>query len=1667
MLLSRSQFQQQAFQAIAKCHVQQSASHSRDLSKRLLAFCPSPEAKPFIATIGAVEALKAYCEYVSATKQNSEETINWLLQTLEATKAANAPSRALEAYLSLVIVQLAKLSADVPTMVERVSRAVIFYFGALYQELREKDIRESIYYSLLYGFLDGFAQYHYKWSEKQSRAFLGSFNAMIRSNVHSTLYDKHPEQQNVFRNLILSIYHLLSHPQADKLSKDEYRGIYQLCTDSLTMEKRIGGVSDGRVLGVVLDLLVECGIGNSDLTCDVFDILIGMLRGLASVKLGLKQDAFLGFSNLLQVLSRLVVKKTEYLPAAANEVLQVYTKIASEHTASLRGAFCDSLSKIIQVAIDGGLVDFVRATLSSISNMIPMRGMQADIQNSRAIIDLLAEISIAVNNPLVTAIVSPVFVGLLSNPNISIDKDIMKQLARIAVLEHGQYCIQMVAFLCEIYVQQNETALGVRQGEVPTAFQHLSDGMKDPKLREELRIRVLGLCQAVCHSILTKSPEAQTDSQSPPNRLTVLLPALADLIYDAPANSCVFSDLKFRKNLRNLWIHLTVFGLLHPQKLDTKLEQSIRNIACRIPPLNSKEAGHVEEMLLEVNTVIAKLPTETIQNAKAIWTSLVSLGPAVLKTLSPSKSIYLLSIYYLEVYRSAVDGFKHMMSYLIDAEILDDDDLEVGVKHVADMVFSSNLANMKVGQWSEAHQSRLEDIGQNVIVHHAARIETARIAAQRYVDTLIKTMPQVTMSRTCLQILLDLTEKIAETKKAGKLKVKVLTRAYSFEIEFPDEFSGLDSILNNLSLLCKTWISTCYSFAPEFSKSLLQDHMCTYDGHQMYEHHQTGYSLSVALGFRSSPGHDSPRHRGTFVSELETKVKYTSELRGMMKLLHDPLVGAAISHQHADITTSLATRAIMSLKEILRKHRSGETYTESAYEDVLCRLASLLIINKDQDYSQIIHALCWSPVYLFSEEAVRFATFIWTWLLSARPDLSVSVLYNIANAWSWTVAKGYGLFNTNWTPDFSNPYSESAHKITKLQNPEPHSIILDFLLEQFEVGRLFPYSNLQLFHKVVSSSLKNYKRMSHDPAALGARARLLDLSLKLYVRLYSEQQMSNGTPLVLAIGSVKANIFISRILAAGLNWFQIRPQWQDISDGNSVVENLRILSLFCRKLELIQFDSGAKNPAITIDGQLFLANDVVLNNRKDLLLLLLQNEVDRLIVWYNPRGDPRKAVPEVNFSDAEARFQRSCKTYVNTAWRFSQKLAVFLCQRFAYLGFNSDLERLIMTHTRSLLDCPEALSYLITESSVKKCEPALDYLSLWAPTTPPLAIQYLVPPYTSSLPVLKYAIRTLKSYTPKTILFYVSQLMQVLRYDTGALEDFLVTLSLKSDIFAHRLLWNAQTILDDDVQKSDPSFIAVVDRIRNTILQKFSPASREFYQKEIAFFGKITAISGILKPLHPDKRKEKISEELRKVEILDGVYLPTNPESTVVGINTENPIPLKSHSRVPILVTFKVANSDFVDRPMPAAGSLASNSGNAVRSQGCIFKVDDDVRQDVLATQVIALYKSIFETANLDVFLAPYKVIATGKNMGVIEVVPNASSRDMLGKNSEGSLYNYFLHKYGHKDSMQYAEARHNFISSMAAYAVLSYILQVKDRHNGNILVDEVGHIVHIGGSSV
>ena len=85
--------------------------------------------------------------------------------------------------------------------------------------------------------------------------------------------------------------------------------------------------------------------------------------------------------------------------------------------------------------------------------------------------------------------------------------------------------------------------------------------------------------------------------------------------------------------------------------------------------------------------------------------------------------------------------------------------------------------------------------------------------------------------------------------------------------------------------------------------------------------------------------------------------------------------------------------------------------------------------------------------------------------------------------------------------------------------------------------------------------------------------------------------------------------------------------------------------------------------------------------------------------------------------------------------------------------------------------------------------------------------------------------------------------------------------------------------------------------------------------------------------------------------------------------------------------------------------------------------------------------------------------------MGVIDVVPNATSRDEMGRAKINDLLAFFKNKFGDVESATFQKARLQFIRSMAAYSLACYIIQIKDRHNGNIMIDGNGCLVHIGAS--
>jgi phosphatidylinositol 4-kinase B len=59
-----------------------------------------------------------------------------------------------------------------------------------------------------------------------------------------------------------------------------------------------------------------------------------------------------------------------------------------------------------------------------------------------------------------------------------------------------------------------------------------------------------------------------------------------------------------------------------------------------------------------------------------------------------------------------------------------------------------------------------------------------------------------------------------------------------------------------------------------------------------------------------------------------------------------------------------------------------------------------------------------------------------------------------------------------------------------------------------------------------------------------------------------------------------------------------------------------------------------------------------------------------------------------------------------------------------------------------------------------------------------------------------------------------------------------------------------------------------------------------------------------------------------------------------------------------------------------------------------IVKANDDLRQEILAMQIIRTLQSIFEKASLKIYLRPYDILVTSCSTGFIEFIPDTISID-------------------------------------------------------------------------
>lgn len=160
-----------------------------------------------------------------------------------------------------------------------------------------------------------------------------------------------------------------------------------------------------------------------------------------------------------------------------------------------------------------------------------------------------------------------------------------------------------------------------------------------------------------------------------------------------------------------------------------------------------------------------------------------------------------------------------------------------------------------------------------------------------------------------------------------------------------------------------------------------------------------------------------------------------------------------------------------------------------------------------------------------------------------------------------------------------------------------------------------------------------------------------------------------------------------------------------------------------------------------------------------------------------------------------------------------------------------------------------------------------------------------------------------------------------------------------------------------------------------------------------------------------------------------------------------------------------VDKSERMLKSAEVSGSMNEND-EVVEIQSVFAKSNDDLRQEVYVMQMIHYYRSVFAKEELPIWLHTYRILSTSKNTGLIEVINNATSIDGLKKSDgfpeKGGLRQYFITVYGQPESSSFKAAQRNFMLSLVGYSLVSFLLGLKDRHNGNIMISIKGHLIFI-----
>ena len=464
--------------------------------------------------------------------------------------------------------------------------------------------------------------------------------------------------------------------------------------------------------------------------------------------------------------------------------------------------------------------------------------------------------------------------------------------------------------------------------------------------------------------------------------------------------------------------------------------------------------------------------------------------------------------------------------------------------------------------------------------------------------------------------------------------------------------------------------------------------------------------------------------------------------------------------------------------------------TAAAYESVVRRLeqvmlhaAALLVFSTLETTialptQDLLHLTCKLPAQLFVPSLLSSAVFCWDWVLGASKSMEVMLMIEMKAAWGYVIDRQYGLFGgkkqaANTYNNSAKPYTTSQqgafvcelhpsqlcepyHPPSNLTPAEhlyesitPHVHWIRFLAIHFKFLLSFSRDSINILASMLHKAFARSELLSSAAQSFGARFRLVALGFHLVQAgglEYRDRQLLRD-----------------RVYSVAFGWFYSRPGWYDVGSVSALKEDVEVILGVRRALQnedkywradtpataaLAASATGGVNNLYTTDATTD-SRVVRLGAYRDLLLLLLAHEMERIIVWHNP-GTPGHQLTNFTFTDQHLLTSHRNITpaewqqYTNTAWTIAPILSLRLSQRYpTNQPITSTLRQLIKSHPEQVYDISDAVMYLVTEDNIRSSAPELRNLVYWAPTSLTNALLMFQAPYCHHRMVMEYAVHTL------------------------------------------------------------------------------------------------------------------------------------------------------------------------------------------------------------------------------------------------------------------------------------------------------------------------------------